>query len=198
MLRFCHEKGNNFPFKKVFMGCTLIFFSSFPDFSFAATNVTFQGEVTAQTCTVNINSGTNAVVMMPTIALSELQTSGTTTVGNSAGLTNFTIAVTGCASSTSASTLYPEFLGNSVDTTTYALGNTASSNAATGIGVALYSDSTGTSQINLNGVTKGVALTLPANSTSVSTNYSAKYMATSATTTAGKVTAVAQYTLNYL
>ncbi|MGD9427233.1 fimbrial protein [Pantoea sp. NSTU24] len=168
--------------------------------AFAASTVTFQGEVTAQTCSISINSTTNATVLLPTIPLSALYTASTTTtaVGNSAGLTPFTISVTGCTSSGTALTMYPEFLGTSVDTTTFALGNTAGTNAATGVGIALYSDDTGTSQINLNGVTRGAALTLPANATSASTTYSAKYMATSATTTAGKVTGVAQYTLNYL
>lgn len=167
--------------------------------AFSASTVTFQGEVTAQTCSISINSTTNAVVLMPTIPLSALYTANnsSTTVGNSAGLTPFTISVTGCTSSTSAITMYPEFLGTSVDTTTSALGNTASTNAATGVGIALYSDTTGTNQIALNGVTKGAALTLAANSTSASTTYSAKYMATSATTTPGKVTGVAQYTLTY-
>ncbi len=168
--------------------------------AFSATTVTFQGEVTAQTCSINVNSTTNAVVLMPTISVSDLYTSGTTTtaVRNSAGLTPFTISVTGCTASTNALTMYPEFLGTSVDTTTFALGNTASANAATGVGIALYSDSTGTQQINLNGVTRGAALTLAANATSAEATYSAKYMATSATTTAGKVTSVAQYTLTYL
>lgn len=167
---------------------------------FAASTVTFQGEVTAQTCSISINSTTNAVVLMPTIPLSDLYTASTTTTaaGNSAGLTPFTISVSGCTSSTSAVTMYPEFLGTSVDTTTFALGNTANSDAATGIGIALYSDATGKSQINLSGVTKGAALTLETNTTSVTATYSAKYMATSTSIAAGKVTGVAQYTLSYL
>ncbi|OFC63220.1 fimbrial protein [Candidatus Erwinia dacicola] len=168
--------------------------------AFSASTVTFQGEVTAQTCSISINSTTNAIVMMPTIPLSALYTASTTTtaVGNSEGLTPFTISVTGCISSASALTMYPEFLGTSVDTTTFALGNTATTDAATGVGIALYSDATGTSQIDLNGVTRGAAMTLAANATSASATYSAKYMATSTTTTAGKVIGVAQYTINYL
>lgn len=167
---------------------------------FAASTVTFQGEVATQTCSISINSTTNAVVLMPTIPLSDLYTASTTTtaVGNSAGLTPFTISVTGCNPSNNAVTMYPEFLGTNVDTSTYALGNTASSDAANGVGIALYSDSTGMNQINLNGVTRGAAMTLAANSTSATVTYSAKYMATSATTTAGRVTGVAQYTLSYL
>jgi len=171
-----------------------------PASAFSASTVTFQGEVAAQTCSISINSNTNAIVMMPTIPLSSLYTASTTkaAVGNSAGLTPFTISVTGCTSSSSALTIYPEFLGTSVDESTYALSNTSDSNAATGVGIALYSDAAGTNQINLNGVTRGAALTLAANATSASATYSAKYMATSATTTPGKVTGVAQYTLSYL
>lgn len=168
--------------------------------AFAASTVTFQGEVSSQTCTMSINSTTNATVLMATQPLSSLYTASTTNVavGNSSGLTPFTINISGCSTSTTgATTLYPEFLGTSVDTTTYALGNTASSNAATGVGVALYSDATGTTQIQLNGVTKGAALTVPAGTATASTTYSAKYMATTTSPTAGKVVGVAQYTLTY-
>lgn len=168
--------------------------------AFAASTVTFKGEVSSQTCTINIAGTTNATVLMSTQPLSSLYTSGTENfaVGNSSGLTPFTINITGCSTSTtSATTLYPEFLGTSVDTATYALGNTASTDYATGVGVAIYSDATGTSQIELNGVTKGAALSIPAGTATASTTYSAKYMATSTSPTAGKVTGVAQYTLTY-
>lgn len=165
----------------------------------SASTVTFQGEVTAQTCNISINNTTNAIVMMPTIPASALYTASTTGTapGNTAGLTPFTISVSDCTSDSSALTMYPEFLGSNVDATNHALGNMASDDAASGVSIALYSDATGTSQIPLDGITPGAALTLPAGATTVSTTYSAKYIATSSTVSPGKVTGVAQYTLSY-
>lgn len=42
-----------------------------PFSTMAAPTVTFQGEVTDQTCSVNINGQTNSVVLMPTVAMAD-------------------------------------------------------------------------------------------------------------------------------
>jgi len=149
-----------------------------PASAFLVSIVTLQGKVTSQTW--SINSNTNAIVMMPTFPLSCLYTTSKVTIaaGKNAGLTPFTISVIGFTSSSSALTIYPEFLGTSVDATTYALSNPSCSNAVTGVGIALYSVAEGKNQINLNSVTRGAALPLAANATSASAKTSAKDMAT--------------------
>lgn len=42
-----------------------------PFSTMAAPTVTFQGEVTDQTCSVNINGQTNSVVLLPTVAMAD-------------------------------------------------------------------------------------------------------------------------------
>jgi len=58
----------------------------------SANTITFKGEVTEQTCEVTVN-GVNArpVVLLPSVAKSDLAAAA-----SSAGLTTFTLGVTGC------------------------------------------------------------------------------------------------------
>ncbi len=56
--------------------------------------ITFQGEVTAQTCSVTVNGlEANPVVLLPTVSSSDLDASGQTK-----GKTTFTLGVSGCTS----------------------------------------------------------------------------------------------------
>ncbi len=73
----------------------LALFSASTTFAMAASNntITFQGEVTAQTCSVTVNGAdANPMVLLPTVSSSDLDVSGKT-----AGKTAFTLGVTGCA-----------------------------------------------------------------------------------------------------
>lgn len=65
-----------------------------PFSTMAAPTVTFQGEVTDQTCSVNINGQTNSVVLMPTVAMADF--GATLADGQSAGQTPFTVSVSNC------------------------------------------------------------------------------------------------------
>ncbi len=156
----------------------------------AAPTVTFQGEVTAQTCQLSLNGETDGVVLLPTVSTNELPTAGT-----AAGLTPFTISVTGCTAASTETHIAVKFLGHDVTATGY-LGNKAAANAASNVSVMLSSED-GTNPIHLNGVTSVPGLVLPPNQSSASHRFAAQYVAEGAVT-AGAVTAVAEYTLSYL
>lgn len=71
-----------------------------PFSTMAAPTVTFQGEVTDQTCSVNINGQTNSVVLLPTVAMADF--GATLADGQSAGQTPFTVSVSNCRAPTGA------------------------------------------------------------------------------------------------
>lgn len=171
-----------------------------PGYAVAAPTVTFQGEVTSQTCSVEINGQTNSVVLLPTVALTDF--GSTLAAGQTAGLTPFSISVTGCtAGATAPQNISAQFLGYGVESNTGVLGNTnTGSDAASGFGIQLLSDSTGASgtEVLLNGVTSVSGLVLSVGETSASHEFGARYYSLGATGTAGKITAVAEYTLSYL
>ena len=172
---------------------TLATVMALPCFAIAAPTVQFQGEVTDQTCEVNINGETNSTVLLPTVSMSELKESGA-----KAGITPFTITLSNCGEVTTEKTITTNFLGHNV--TSGVLGNTAEAgeNSASNVGIQLLeTDTTGKDAIVLSGVTpSATTMTLAANASSVSHTFGAQYYALG-TATAGKVTAVAEYTVSY-
>ncbi len=165
----------------------------------AAPTVTFQGEVTSQTCSVEINGSTNSVVLLPTVALTDF--GSTLAAGQTAGLTPFSISVTGCTAPAADQNITTQFLGYDVDSTTGVLGNRSTdSTAASGFGIQLLSDSTGDSgtEVTLNGITDVAGLVLPTGETSASHEFAVRYYSLGTGGTAGKITAVAEYTVSYL
>ncbi|MBT0727621.1 type 1 fimbrial protein [Rosenbergiella australiborealis] len=170
-----------------------------PISAFSAPTVTFEGEVTTQTCSVNVNGSTNSIVLLPTVSTSDFGT--TLTTGQTAGLTPFTITVSGCApSTTAAQPITTKFLGYNVDTASGVLGNIATtSTPASGFGIQLTKDNTGSSAVKLNGLTPVSGLSLAVGQTSASYEFGAQYYVINATgATPGKVTSVTEYTISYL
>ncbi|EEU9599667.1 TPA: fimbrial protein [Escherichia albertii] len=164
-----------------------------PCFALAAPTIQFQGEVTDQTCNVNINGDTNSVVLLPTVKTSDLATNGEST-----GITPFTITLSNCSGITSTKTVTTNFLGHSVITPSGILGNTATGSAAKNVGIQLLetADADPTA-INLSGVTTAAStITLTSGENSGSHIFGARYYATGVAS-AGKVTAVAEYTVSY-
>lgn len=87
----------------------------------ANNTVKFMGEVSTQTCAVDINGvSSNPIVLLPTVPASSLSTQGLT-----AGETTFTVNLTGCTSESSATTVKTVFVGYNV-TSNGNLGNTGS------------------------------------------------------------------------
>lgn len=174
---------------------TLLFaVGALPGIVLAAPTVTFQGEVTAQTCQASINGETDSIVLLPTVSSTELSGTGTT-----AGLTPFTISVSGCQAPSSGDgnlAITTNFLGHNV-TGAGNLGNVAS-NPAANVAIQLTSDAAGTTPIVLNGVTPVSGLVLSEGETSASYQFGAQYITEGGSATAGAVTAVAEYTLSYL
>ena len=167
-----------------------------PCSAFATPTVTFEGEVTDQTCSVNINGQTNSVVMLPTVATADFGT--TLANGQKAGLTPFTIAISGCTAPTADLNINTKFLGYDVDAVTGVLGNRATANAAVGYGIQLTGSSNGTNPVMLSGPTSVSGLVLKTSETSASYDFGAQYYVINATgAKPGKITAVAEYTLSY-
>jgi len=150
-------------------------------------NITFNGEVTGQTCA--INGGTNdLVVTLPTVAASALDT-----VGKTAGLTPFNIDLTGCAATPGKVRVAFE-PGATVDAST---GRLRTTGGATNVQIGLR-NAADTSTINLGAAAAGQ------NSTAVdivngnaSLRYTAEYVATGGAATVGLVTTSVVYSLAY-
>lgn len=149
--------------------------------------ITFNGQLSAQTCTTKINNTSNvATVTLPSVSIASLAAAGAT-----AGSTNFTINLSACTGTiaTAAATFEA---GAGVDPTTQNVRNTGS---ATGVQLQLL-DSTGkvikagdTSQ------TANTARTAMTGATGV-LPYAVQYIA-SAATTPGNVVGSVTYSINY-
>lgn len=161
-----------------------------PVVALAAPTVTFQGEVTDQTCKASINGQTDSTVLLPTVPSAELSAAGMKT-----GLTPFSISVEDCQVDTADVEIATKFLGHNV-TATGNLGNIAEANAAQNVSIQLTTDAAGQTPVKLNGVTAVNGLVLNAGETSATHQFGAQYYAEDAAT-AGAVTAVAEYTLSY-
>lgn len=161
-----------------------------PTITLATPVVTFQGEVAAQTCQATINGQTNGTVLLPTVSVGEFK-------NNTAGLTPFTISISGCTVGKDAELkVGTKFLGRNV-TSAGNLGNLASVAPAKNIAIQLTQSATGTNPVVLNGVTKVDGLTLPMNQTAASYQFGARYIVEEGTPAPGAITAVAEYTLSY-
>lgn len=180
---------------------TFLSFAALTSSAFAVTpTVTFQGEVTSQTCSASINGDTNSVVLLPTVSTTDF--GATLANGQTAGLTPFTITVSGCTAPTAGNgpqLIKTRFLGFDVDSNSGVLGNRATTDAATGYGIQLTTTSDGSTSVMLSGVTDVAGLSLPEGETSTSHTFGAQYYVTDAgSATPGAITAVAEYTLSYL
>jgi len=160
----------------------------------AVPTITFEGEVTTQSCKVSVNGSTNTIVLLPTVKTSEFSTTPT------AGRTPFTVDVTGCAEGNSPNHVGVKFNGRQV-TENGNLANIATGEKAAGVAVQLTENEDGTSAIELKGVTavKIADLTTGANADTSKIFY-AQYIQedTNVAVGAGKVTAVVEYDVTYL
>lgn len=150
--------------------------------------ITFQGEVTDETCSVAINGNqAKPVVLLPTVSSKDL-----TRDGETAGQVTFDIGVSGCTGDTANATkISTVFVGNQV-TSNGNLGNTGS---AKNVEVQLLD--TSDAVINLtNGFTGNGDLQLEPGASEASATYTAQYYSTGKAT-AGSVEATLQYAVSY-
>jgi len=148
--------------------------------------ITFNGEVTAQTCSVTTPGGADFTVNLPTVASSALSAAGET-----AGRTSFAITLADCPAGQVATYFEP---GATVDSATGRLNNQGS---AGNVQVQLLGDNSqpipvlasGTAQSNSQWVAVG-------SDNSASLDYFAEYYATGAASAGGVTTSIA-YTIIY-
>ncbi|OKP30197.1 hypothetical protein BSQ40_06170 [Serratia fonticola] len=152
--------------------------------------ISIYGTITDNTCDISVeNQGKNAVVVLPTISADSLSS-----VGATAGITPFSIALTNCTYSTlySAGTFFEA--GALVEQSSGRLNN-ASYGTATGVQIELLNDDMSiikagssylTQNLNYSGIYDGAVL-----------NYFARYYANGAVTP-GTVNTQVDYTIIYL
>ncbi|HGK4757433.1 fimbrial protein [Enterobacter cloacae] len=176
--------------KKRIIAMGVVFGLSLAASVFAASDntITFQGEVTDQTCAVTVNgNAASPVVLLPTVSIGDF--SNLTT----AGATTFEVGVSGCTPDTKGDVkVSTVFVGNLVTNS----GNLGNTGTASNVEIQIL-DTAGkiidfTSNFNGDG-----DLTLTSGATSTSANYIAQYYITGTPTT-GSVTSSLQYAVTYL
>ncbi|MEZ6878808.1 fimbrial protein [Enterobacter sp. KBR-315C3_2022] len=163
--------------------------STAPAFASSDNTISFQGEVTDQTCSLTVNGNETApIILLPTVAATSLAASG-----DVAGATTFDMGVTGCTSATSSTTISTVFVGNLVDTTNE--GTLGNSGTAKNVNIQIL-DSSDTAIDLSSTYTASGDLTLATGDTAATSTYTAQYYATGAAT-AGTVAASLQYAISY-
>lgn len=154
--------------------------------------ITINGTIVSNTCKVGTGSPNNFTVTLPTVS-----TSAFTAAGNVAGATAFSIAVTGCTSSTKVTTYFEP--GTTVDIAT---GNLINSGTATNVEAQLLNGAGG-SLAAFSAIKLGAAAASQNSSQYTLTsgaatlNYYAQYYATGAAVGAGTYASTVNYTMTY-
>jgi len=157
----------------------------------SANTLNFQGEVATQTCEVTVNGNTtNPTVPLPPVSASVLQAAG-----SNAGMTNFTIGVTGCTAPTSALPIKTVFVGNQVDSN----GNLGNTGTATNVALQLLDPAATSTPFNLSGAMGYAAagLNLAAGATASTHDFAVRYYSATGNATAGSVFGTVQYAVSY-
>lgn len=155
--------------------------------------INFTGKVVDQTCSVTTGTAPLAVTL-PTVSTKSLDSTGKV-----AGLTPFTISLSGCntAAATGAQSVKAYFEPNATtDYDSHNLNIASGSGNATNVQIQLL-NADGTTPILLGTDSAGQAVTPVAiNGTNVTLRYNAQYYATGQAT-AGNVSATVNYTIAY-
>ncbi|PKH22186.1 fimbrial protein [Enterobacterales bacterium CwR94] len=159
-------------------------------FAVSDNTISFQGEVTDQTCSVSINGDSKPVILLPTVSTKTLSA-----VGVSAGTATFDISVNGCDAATQATQIKTVFSGNMVDTANK--GTLKNTGTAKNVNLQLL-DVDG-KDIDLSSTWKSEKgdLSLDVGDTEKTATYSVQYYATGQAT-AGTVAATVEYAISYL
>ncbi|MCA8435268.1 fimbrial protein [Burkholderia seminalis] len=150
--------------------------------------ITFNGQITAQTCTINGNGtgSSNFTVTLPTVSTSSLSSAGKT-----AGRTPFEISLTNCTPNSGNVHVYFE-PGPTTDLSTGYLSGTGVTNLELGLLNGDFSQiNAGYADANQN--SKAVAI----NSGSANLQYYVQYVAVNGASGTGNVTTSVMYTLAY-
>jgi major type 1 subunit fimbrin (pilin) len=173
---------------------TALLLAMAPVFAFAqsANTITFIGEVSANTCAMNVNgNGASTSVSLPTASATQLDA-----IGKTAQLTTFTVGVTGCTTNATLPTnLNTKFVP--VGPLTATGGRLQNTGVATGVSLELTNEAGTTPIVLLANGTSVAGLVVPATQTAATVNFGVRYHAESATIVAGSVTGAVQYSINY-
>ncbi|MDR8523821.1 fimbrial protein [Shewanella fidelis] len=156
--------------------------------SYAAPNdITFIGEVNANTCAVDINGdAVSPVVLLPTVSEVDLSA-----VGSEAGVTEFSININGCdGTSFTAGILFNSGL-------TDGAGNLSNTGTAGNVSVALTKDAGANFDFTSGSHEDTSAFVITAPDDSGSEVYQAKYRSEAGGATAGTVIATVNYAITY-
>ena len=154
----------------------------------ADNTIKFQGEVADQTCDISINGNASTpLILLPTVSTASLAVSGDT-----AGQTPFTIGLTGCTASASATAIKTVFVGNNL-TADGRMGNTGT---AGNVALQLIDPASPATPLDLTGQTGAAGLSLAANATSAAYDFAVEYYAEGAATP-GSVLGSVQYSVSY-
>ncbi|WP_342322841.1 fimbrial protein [Kosakonia sp. BYX6] len=175
---------------KSFCTAATIFALGLSSSAFAATannTVRFMGEVSEQTCNIDIDgNSTSPVVLLPTVSNSQLASSGST-----AGDTPFTVTLSGCGPQLTSAGIV--FVANNIDGQN--LKNTATTAPATNVAIQLLE---GTTELNfVNNKVETAKQSVGGSNLSATYDLTARYFATGVAT-AGNVEAQAQFAVTYL
>ncbi|WP_371972093.1 fimbrial protein [Acinetobacter sp. AL9] len=151
----------------------------------AVETITFQGDIAANTCTVQVNSQASPTVTLPTVGTVDLGSSGKT-----AGATPFTVNLIGCVAT--ADDVQVRFVAHTEAGANLGLDSTST---AGNVVVQLLEGYAGGSPINFSG---GVAVTSRKTTESGAASFplTAQYYATGVAS-AGTVQAIADYEVIY-
>lgn len=154
----------------------------------ANNTITFQGQVSDQTCEVAVNGASgDQTVLLPTVPASALAGAGSV-----AGVTPFTLSVSGCTASGSVTAIGTDFVGNNV-TSNGDLGNIGS---ATNVALQILG-AVGGPVVNLTSGARVSGLSLAASATGASHDFAVQYVAEGTGATAGSVISSVQYAISY-
>ncbi|WP_374423815.1 fimbrial protein [Chromobacterium sp.] len=155
----------------------------------AGNTINFQGEVSTQTCSVDINGNTaSPVVLLPTVPASSLDKNGAV-----AGQTDFTIRLSGCTADATADTpISAVFVANRLTAT----GNIGNAGTAGKVALQLLDPASPGSPFNLTGGYKAPGLVLKKGQTTAAYDFAVRYYAEDAAS-AGTVLGSVQYAVSY-
>jgi major type 1 subunit fimbrin (pilin) len=153
--------------------------------------ITFNGKVLSSTCTVSNASGGVVTVTLPDVVKTAFTTSGST-----AGLTPFSLNLTGCPTTPSGVVVGATFTGNSnIDGTTGAIQNPTTAGYSN-VEVQM-TNASGSTPFNLNTTPNPVSTSIDG-SGNATLSYAARYyQPTSTAITAGTVNTSVTFTLTY-
>lgn len=161
-----------------------------PALALADNTINFQGEVTSQTCSVDINgNATSPLVLLPTVPTTSLSTQG-----DVAGQTDFTVRLTGCEAAPAGGTkINTVFVANSLTGD----GNIGNVGTAGKVALQLLDPAAPQTPFDLTGGHKAPGLELLEGKTTAEHTFAVRYYAEGAAT-AGSVLGSVQYAVSYL